>query len=116
MQGVHTLMDLLKYYGNLEDNQKILVEVEAKVMKCLAICLRSDRIVHQLLSEEKKNKYFLYIMDVAREQLAIIKDYKEDMLVSFSKHDVNLLLNCFFVFRQLLLISSPETKKCRPLI
>lgn len=68
-------------------------------------------------------------MDVAREQMAIISDYKEDMLVTFTKHDVNLLLNCLFVFRQLLMLPAPPepktcipqiqttgSKKCRPLI
>ena len=110
-------MDLLRYYGNIEDDElPVLVEVESKILKCVAICLRSRLIIKQFLENEKKNKYFLYIMDLAREQLAIISDSNQNMLETFTKHDVSHLLNCLIIFRQLLLHSTPETKKCLPMI
>ena len=45
LRGINTLMDLLKYYGNIEHNQKILIEAEARIMKCVGISLRNDRII-----------------------------------------------------------------------
>lgn len=116
VQGIHTLMDLLKYYGNLEGNQHLLIEVEAKILKCVAICMRSDRVILQFLADAETNKHFFYVLDVAREQQAVLTGYGGDIMVAFMKHDVSILLNCFLVQRQLLMIEHPEVRKSTQLI
>lgn len=38
------MIELLKYFGNKNESSRTLIDIEVKLMKCLGLMLRNDKI------------------------------------------------------------------------
>ena len=97
------MIELLKYFGNKNESSRALMDIEIKLMKCLGLMLRNDKISKQFLTiSENTSKGLEYIIDLAQEYHGMLGDVDNIMQDSLSR-EINLLLNSLIVIRQLII-------------
>lgn len=99
VHGIDSLAELLKCYGNKIGDDNVLIQVESKLLKCIAICSRNDMIANQLLDDPENVKNVAYVVDIIEEQFSMIKWNQEDILRDDLTYDSNLLEQCFRVIQ-----------------
>lgn len=110
IHGVDCLVELLKCYGNKIGNDELLIEIETRLLKCLAIVLRSDKIGSQFLADEEETQSLTYVIEVVDEQLSLLK-WSQDVLQDHMVDDTELLEGCFITLRQLIIGNRAELLK-----
>ena len=102
------MIELLKYFGNKNESSRALMDIEIKLMKCLGLMLRNDKISKQFLTiSENTSKGLEYIIDLAQEYHGMLGDVDNIMQDSLSR-EINLLLNSLIVIRQLIIGSQRD--------
>lgn len=99
LHGIDSLTELLKCFGNHMSNDQIMIDIEAKILKCIAVSARNDKICQQLLDNSKDAKNLSYITDIISEQLKMVKWSKHNLLQDTVIKDAELLRWCFNVIQ-----------------
>ena len=61
------MIELLKCYGNKIGDDTLLIEIETKLLKCLATVLRSNKVGSQFLADEAETSSLTYVIEVVGE-------------------------------------------------
>jgi len=67
IHGIDAMIELLKCYGNKIGNDELLIDIETKLLCCLSICMRNDRIGEQFLDDEDEIHALNYVTDIVEE-------------------------------------------------
>lgn len=73
IQSSDVLLELLKYFGNTIDNRTILQRVEYKLLQCLGLVLRNDKIGKQFIDTCRASNGIQYLINHAEEHLRVIQ-------------------------------------------
>lgn len=104
----------MKYFASICDNRQILQKIELKLLSCLSLILRNDKVGVQILEAEKQSRCLKYLTNYAEEQLQVILKDQDILGGNDSLTDINLLTGTLRIFRQVLISNQDEIMSILP--
>lgn len=107
------LLELLKFFSNKEEFQKVHEDIIIKVLNCLALVVRNTQIGKQLFENYRDTKGLLFLLDFAQEHKAILEK-SESLFDSSLVKDIQQLSGVLNVIRVLLIADRNEVTQQIP--